>query len=166
MGQALPNDAFQKAEGRLFVSMTNATSLSKIPNVMTSTYLSNEDLIKCLMASCYIPGYAKSDAPLFDQNYDAAESPNTDKNNNRKFHKQKGKMIDGGFTDNLPLFHDIPTISVSPFSGKMDICPQDGSSSPRLSIAVKKLPIHLSYYNLGFTDCVRYLKRTNEYYES
>ena len=122
--------------------------------------------------------YAKSEAPSLDGPTGRGEGGDDSK---------RSRMIDGGFSDNLPMFQDIPTISVSPFSGKMDICPKEDSNSPRLSITVNKLPLHLSaynirrgvhalfpprkevlmnYYNMGFKDGVSYLKRTNEYRES
>ncbi|XP_063715866.1 patatin-like phospholipase domain-containing protein 4 isoform X2 [Symsagittifera roscoffensis] len=169
--KSLPEDAYVKADGRLFVSLTSAVSISKISNIVSSSYTSNDHLIQCLLASCYIPMYAKSDAP-------SLEHPDSD-----GIHRTT-RMIDGGFTDNLPLFHDIPTISVSPFSGNTDISPNETKGSPRLLFTVNKLPVHLSaynirrgvhalfpprkevlieYYDLGFSDCVDYLKRTKEY---
>lgn len=36
----------------------------------------------------------------------------------------KYRYMDGGFTDNLPIL-DKNTITISPFSGLTDICPQD-----------------------------------------
>lgn len=37
--------------------------------------------------------------------------------------------MDGGISDNLPLYELRNTITVSPFSGESDICPQDSSTS-------------------------------------
>ncbi len=37
--------------------------------------------------------------------------------------------VDGGFTDNLPQHFDGTTITVSPFSGESDICPDDASET-------------------------------------
>lgn len=37
--------------------------------------------------------------------------------------------MDGGISDNLPLSELRNTITVSPFSGESDICPQDGSTN-------------------------------------
>ncbi|KHJ84232.1 hypothetical protein OESDEN_16058 [Oesophagostomum dentatum] len=58
------------------------------------------------MASCYIP--------LYSMGY-GAQPPIVD-----------GKAcIDGGYTNNLPDFEDIRTITVSPFSGHAEISPRD-----------------------------------------
>lgn len=37
--------------------------------------------------------------------------------------------MDGGISDNLPLYELKNTITVSPFSGESDICPQDSSTN-------------------------------------
>lgn len=39
------------------------------------------------------------------------------------------RYVDGGISDNLPLYELRNTITVSPFSGESDICPQDSSTS-------------------------------------
>lgn len=39
------------------------------------------------------------------------------------------RYVDGGISDNLPLYELKNTITVSPFSGESDICPQDSSTS-------------------------------------
>ena len=36
-------------------------------------------------------------------------------------------LLDGGYSDNLPVL-DGNTITVSPFSGNSDICPQDDTA--------------------------------------
>jgi len=40
-----------------------------------------------------------------------------------KFYLQK--FVDGGMTDNLMLFEEGRTVTISPFSGPQDICPHD-----------------------------------------
>ena len=35
------------------------------------------------------------------------------------------RYVDGGMTDNLYIFEEGRTITVSPFSGNQDICPDD-----------------------------------------
>ena len=40
--------------------------------------------------------------------------------------------VDGGYTNNLPIFVDLPTITVSPFSGSAIIAPHD--DNPILSM--------------------------------
>lgn len=39
------------------------------------------------------------------------------------------RYVDGGISDNLPLYELRNTITVSPFSGESDICPQDSSTN-------------------------------------
>lgn len=39
------------------------------------------------------------------------------------------RYVDGGISDNLPLYELKNTITVSPFSGESDICPQDSSTN-------------------------------------
>ncbi|KAF1749941.1 hypothetical protein GCK72_016486 [Caenorhabditis remanei] len=38
------------------------------------------------------------------------------------------QYIDGGMTNNLPVFEDVKTITCSPFSSLADICPEDPST--------------------------------------
>ncbi|NP_001088835.1 patatin like phospholipase domain containing 4 L homeolog isoform X1 [Xenopus laevis] len=96
----LPANAHEIAEHRLYVSITNAKSRK---NCLVSHFASREELIKVLLASSYVPLYAGIKAIDY-----------------------KGeKWFDGGFTDSLPLLPTGRTITVSPFSGRIDICPQD-----------------------------------------
>ncbi len=37
------------------------------------------------------------------------------------------EYIDGGYSNNLPIFDDMETISISPFSGSAIIAPRDSS---------------------------------------
>ena len=39
------------------------------------------------------------------------------------------RYVDGGISDNLPLYELKNTLTVSPFSGESDICPQDSSTN-------------------------------------
>ncbi|KAK3699443.1 hypothetical protein QZH41_018610 [Actinostola sp. cb2023] len=71
-----------------------------------SEYESKDELMKVLLASCYIPFYVGLDFPEF-----------------------KGqKWADGGLTNNLPIPPFGHTLLISPFSGKNNhICPEDES---------------------------------------
>ena len=42
------------------------------------------------------------------------------------------RCCDGGISSNIPRCHDPDVITVSPFSGECDICPQGESYSPHL----------------------------------
>ncbi|XP_013386264.1 patatin-like phospholipase domain-containing protein 4 [Lingula anatina] len=104
----LPEDAHQMATGKLFTSLSELSRHTKprLKNILISEYDSNGFLIQCLLASCHIPGYAGTTKPL---------------------HIRGKSYIDGGFTDNLPVFPTGRTITVSPFSGHQDISPTDRS---------------------------------------
>ncbi|VDI33203.1 patatin-like phospholipase domain-containing protein 4 [Mytilus galloprovincialis] len=96
----LPEDAHQKASGKLYISLTNTRTRE---NVLVHQYPSREHLIKCLLASSHIPLYA-SRLPV-------------------KIDGQK--YMDGGITDNMVVFKNERTIQVSPFCGRQDISPND-----------------------------------------
>lgn len=100
----LPRDAYSVATDRMYISLTNMTTKK---NELVHNYSSNEELIQCILASSYIPGYSKS-PPIIIRGQ---------------------KYKDGGFTDNLPVFPEGRTILVSPFYGKQDITPNKGQST-------------------------------------
>ncbi|CAG2181897.1 unnamed protein product, partial [Oppiella nova] len=89
--------------------------------------------------------------------------------------------MDGGFSDNLPII-DKNTITVSPFSGESDICPQDDTYN-LFQVNLVNTSIMLSVGNLyrltrilfpahpevlskmcqqGFDDALRFLQRNNK----
>ncbi|KAF1644642.1 Patatin-like phospholipase domain-containing protein 4, partial [Eudyptes chrysocome] len=91
------------------------------------------------------------------------------------------KWVDGGLTNGLPILPVGRTVTISPFSGRLDICPQDKG---RVDLYVKfaKQDIMLSLANLvrlnqalfppnqekmeslyqnGFDDAVRFLLKEN-----
>ena len=94
----LPDDAHERASGRLFISLTRVRDKT---NVVLSEFRYREQLIKALLAGCFIPTYSGLVPPPF-----------------------KGvRYIDGSVTDNQPVI-DHTTVRVSPFSGEADICPR------------------------------------------
>ncbi|XP_062982431.1 patatin-like phospholipase domain-containing protein 4 isoform X3 [Elgaria multicarinata webbii] len=96
----LPPNAHEIAENRLFVSVTSAKNGK---NHLLSNFASREDLVKALLASSFIPLYAGINAVDY-----------------------KGqKWLDGGLTNGLPILPVGRTVTVSPFCGRLDICPQD-----------------------------------------
>ncbi|CAI2354993.1 unnamed protein product [Caenorhabditis sp. 36 PRJEB53466] len=100
----LPTE-ISKAHGKLHISITNRR---KWENVMINQFDSRDHLISCLLASCYIPMYSmgyRGVPPVINEE----------------------EYIDGGMTNNLPTFSDIPTITCSPFSSQADVCPPDPS---------------------------------------
>uniref|UniRef100_A0A4X1VXT1 PNPLA domain-containing protein n=1 Tax=Sus scrofa TaxID=9823 RepID=A0A4X1VXT1_PIG len=57
------------------------------------------------------------------------------------------RYVDGGISDNLPLYELKSTITVSPFSGESDICPQDSSTNIH-ELRVTNTSIQFSLRNL------------------
>ncbi|KAM9785609.1 patatin-like phospholipase domain-containing protein 4 [Neosynchiropus ocellatus] len=98
----LPHDAHQLASGRLVVGLTRMTDGE---HVSVSEYQSKEDVIQALLCSCYVPAYCGLQPPSFHGEH----------------------YVDGGFTSMQPVL-PLPcsqTLTVSPFSGEADICPDD-----------------------------------------
>ena len=57
------------------------------------------------------------------------------------------RVIDGGYSDNSPIL-DQHTVTVSPFCGNSDICPQDDYILTVLQIQVAGTSIEMSKDNL------------------
>lgn len=93
----LPDDAHERASGRLFISLTRIRDKT---NVILSQFQYREQLIKAVLAGCFIPTYSGLLPPPF----------------------MGVRYIDGSVTNNLPVI-DHNTVRVSPFSGEADICP-------------------------------------------
>lgn len=86
----LPTDAHLRSCGKLFISVTRATTLR---NEVFNKYESRDELIEVMLASFFVPVIAGLIPP-----------------------KLRGiRYIDGGFSDNLPV-QDENTITVSPFA--------------------------------------------------
>uniref|UniRef100_A0A8C0U997 Patatin like phospholipase domain containing 4 n=2 Tax=Paridae TaxID=9153 RepID=A0A8C0U997_CYACU len=152
----LPSDVHEIAENRLYVSVTNSKSGE---NHLVSNFASREDLIKVLLASSFIPVYAGIKPVEF-----------------------KGqKWVDGGLTNGLPILPFGRTVTISPFSGRLDICPQDkGRVDLYVKLAKQDMMLSLanlvrlnqalfppdqekmeSLYQNGFDDAVRFLLKEN-----
>ncbi|KAM4846458.1 patatin-like phospholipase domain-containing protein 2 [Thomomys bottae] len=100
----LPPDSHERASGRLGISLTR---VSDGENVIISQFNSKEELIQANVCSTFIPVYCGLIPPSL----------------------QGVRYVDGGISDNLPLYELKNTITVSPFSGESDICPQDSSTN-------------------------------------
>jgi len=85
---------YKKANDRLYISITEQghSFLPIAQNRLVSQFNSDEELVKSLLASCYIPGYYEE--PVFINNK---------------------VCLDGGFSNNRPRI-DARTIVVSPYS--------------------------------------------------
>ncbi|XP_033834686.1 patatin-like phospholipase domain-containing protein 4 [Periophthalmus magnuspinnatus] len=150
----LPSDAHSKANDRLYVSLTHSKTGK---NQIVSKYNSREELLKALLASCFVPFYAGLKPVEF-----------------------RGEMwVDGGFTDSLPILPFGRTVTVSPFSGQQDVCPvHRGLSHRHLHLANMKVMASLEnfkrlnralfpptqsqmkeFYQEGFNDALRFMQR-------
>ncbi|KAI6225096.1 Patatin-like phospholipase domain-containing protein 4 [Aphelenchoides fujianensis] len=85
--------------------------------------------------------------------------------------------IDGGYTNNLPIFEDMPTITVSPFSGSALIAPQDRNRFEwRMTLGSQIMKVNMqnilrgahslfppssnvlhAYYEMGYRDGLKFL---------
>uniref|UniRef100_A0A8C9P0E6 triacylglycerol lipase n=1 Tax=Spermophilus dauricus TaxID=99837 RepID=A0A8C9P0E6_SPEDA len=102
--KTLPADSHERASGRLGISLTR---VSDGENVIITHFDSKEELIQANVCSTFIPVYCGLIPPSL----------------------QGVRYVDGGISDNLPLYELKNTITVSPFSGESDICPQDSSTN-------------------------------------
>ncbi|XP_075401283.1 patatin-like phospholipase domain-containing protein 2 [Tenrec ecaudatus] len=102
--KTLPVDCHEQVNGRLGISLTR---VSDGENVIISHFNSKEELIQANICSTFIPVYCGLIPPTL----------------------QGVRYVDGGISDNLPLYELKNTITVSPFSGESDICPQDSSTN-------------------------------------
>ncbi|XP_023053932.1 patatin-like phospholipase domain-containing protein 4 isoform X2 [Piliocolobus tephrosceles] len=156
MESILPPNAHELAQNRLHVSITNTRTRE---NHLVSTFSSREDLIKVLLASSFVPIYA-----------------------GLKPVEYKGqKWVDGGLTNALPILPVGRTVTISPFSGRLDISPQDkGQLDLYVNIAKQDIMLSLanlvrlnqapfppskrkmeSLYQCGFDDTIKFLLKEN-----
>ncbi|XP_059189034.1 patatin-like phospholipase domain-containing protein 2, partial [Centropristis striata] len=98
----VPDDAYKLANGRLSVSMTR---LSDGKHIIMSEFQSKEDIVQALLCSCFVPVYCGMLPPSLKGEY----------------------YVDGGFSNMQPILAvaNGQTLTVSPFSGEIDICPAD-----------------------------------------
>ncbi|CAM4685408.1 unnamed protein product [Caretta caretta] len=152
----LPENSHQVASGRLHISLTRVMDGQ---NVMVSEFSSKEDLIQALICSCFVPIYCGFIPPSF----------------------RGVRYVDGGFT-NLQPCSDLETvITVSPFTGELDICPRDCPAifysfqilNSSIQISMENLcrfsyalfpPSYLvlnEFFSRGYQDAVLFLHRNN-----
>ncbi|XP_056657077.1 patatin-like phospholipase domain-containing protein 2 isoform X2 [Monodelphis domestica] len=152
--KTLPADAHEHANGRLGISLTR---VSDGENVLLSHFNSREELVQANVCSTFIPVYCGLIPPTL----------------------QGVRYVDGGISDNLPLYELKSTITVSPFSGESDICPQDSSTNIH-ELRVTNTSIQFNLRNLyrlskalfppeplvlremckqGYRDALRFLRR-------
>ncbi|XP_050548798.1 1-acylglycerol-3-phosphate O-acyltransferase Pnpla3-like isoform X2 [Daktulosphaira vitifoliae] len=155
LNEDIPDDVHERVTGKLFVSLTRVPDGK---NVIKSEFSTKEEVIQTLLASAFIPVFSGYVPPMIGEY----------------------RYIDGGFSDNLPIL-DKHTITVSPFSGLSDICPQDNSDLKYLvNIANNSFELTKSncfrlarimfppepemvsqLCNQGFDDALRFLQKNN-----
>ncbi len=59
--ESVPSDAHSRCSGRLTVSITN----TDLRNKLVSRFDSRQDLIDCLICSCFVPGFSGYVAPVY-----------------------------------------------------------------------------------------------------
>lgn len=101
----IPEDGHIRASGRLFLSLTRATTLT---NEIVSEYSSRDELVRAILCCCFLPFISGFSVPSF---------------NGRKY-------IDGGMSNNMPL-KGPNTLTINAFSGDFDICPEDPDGPER-----------------------------------
>lgn len=158
LNNSLTDDIHILASGNLHVSLTR---IEDGQNVIISQFDSKEDVIQALICSSFIPFWSGFIPP-----------------------KYKGvSYMDGGFSNNLLKFEDqTTTITVSPFAGEADICPQDdymhllqiSLSNTSFSISPGNMYRVLNsllppppealgkLYDQGFSDALRYLRERKQ----
>jgi len=153
----IPDD-ISPAQGHLFVSLTRIKDRS---NKLISSYTDRQHLMDCLNASCYHPLYSEG----------FSKPPEID-----------GEVcIDGAYSNNLPLFSDLLTITISPFSGSAVISPQDENMFDwKMFLGNQYLNVNLenvirgaqalfppkgdvltAYYEMGYQDAMKFLLENN-----
>jgi len=150
----LPDDVHLKLDGKLHVSLTKVYDGK---NLLVNQFASKQEVIDVILASAFIPVFSGWLPPRY----------------------RGTRVIDGGYSDNSPIL-DSQTVTVSPFCGNSDICPQDDYILTVLQIQVAGTSIEMSKDNLirlsrvlmppdpevlskyckqGFEDCLRFLQR-------
>ncbi|CAL1282007.1 unnamed protein product [Larinioides sclopetarius] len=95
----LPQDAHLHCDGRLYVSVTRYDNGK---NALLNRFRSREELLQALTCSCFIPVYCGYEPPEFNG----------------------VAYVDAALSNNSPWINEY-TVSVAPFSGNSDICPEN-----------------------------------------
>nr|XP_004650689.1 patatin-like phospholipase domain-containing protein 5 [Jaculus jaculus] len=116
----LPSDSHILASQRLGISLTHWPDGR---NYIVTDFATRDELIQALVCTLYFPLYCGNIPPEF----------------------RGERYIDGALSNNLPFADSLSTITVSPFHGTVDICPQSSSAS-----------LHeLNTFNASFQICTK-----------
>ncbi|XP_055483160.1 patatin-like phospholipase domain-containing protein 5 [Psammomys obesus] len=122
----LPDNCHILASQRLGISVTRWYDGQ---NYIITDFATRDELIQALICTLYFPLYCGTIPPVF----------------------RGERYIDGALSNNLPFSDSPTTITVSPFHGTVDICPQSTSPSlHELTILNASLQICTSNFYMGF----------------
>uniref|UniRef100_A0A452V2B7 triacylglycerol lipase n=1 Tax=Ursus maritimus TaxID=29073 RepID=A0A452V2B7_URSMA len=126
----LPSNIHILASQRLGISLTHWPDGR---NIIVTSFATREEVIQALVCSLYFPFYCGTIPPEF----------------------RGERYIDGALSNNLP-FADCPSIiTVSPFHGTVDICPQSTSASMHeLNAFNASFQISMKNFFLGFISLI------------
>ncbi|XP_028644625.1 patatin-like phospholipase domain-containing protein 5 isoform X2 [Grammomys surdaster] len=151
---SLPDNCHILASQKLGISLTRWPDGK---NIIVTDFATRDELIQALICSLYFPLYCGIIPPAF----------------------RGERFIDGALSNNLP-FSDCPaTITVSPYNGTVDICPQSTSHSlfeltafnasfqistnnfflGVISLFPPKPEVVADYCRQGYLDALRFLER-------
>ncbi|XP_043297457.1 patatin-like phospholipase domain-containing protein 5 isoform X4 [Cervus canadensis] len=126
----MPADVHILASQRLGISLTHCPNGE---NVIVTDFATRDEVIEALVCSVYFPFYCGTIPPTF-----------------------RGKRyIDGALSNNLPFADSPSAITVSPFHGTVDICPQSCSASiHELNAFNASFQISTENFFLGITSLI------------
>ncbi|XP_043738252.1 patatin-like phospholipase domain-containing protein 5 isoform X2 [Cervus elaphus] len=126
----MPADVHILASQRLGISLTHWPDGE---NVIVTDFATRDEVIEALVCSVYFPFYCGTIPPTF-----------------------RGKRyIDGALSNNLPFADSPSAITVSPFHGTVDICPQSCSASiHELNAFNASFQISTENFFLGITSLI------------
>ncbi|XP_006866961.1 PREDICTED: patatin-like phospholipase domain-containing protein 5 [Chrysochloris asiatica] len=150
----LPANAHILASQRLGISLTRWPDGK---NIIVTNFATRDELIQAVICSMYIPFYCCMIPPEF----------------------RGERYLDGGLSNNIPFKDNEFTITVSPFPGTLDICPQSTSanmhemSTFNLNLQISTMNVFLMFLALfppspevvanicrqGYLDALRFLER-------
>ncbi|XP_045870013.1 patatin-like phospholipase domain-containing protein 5 [Meles meles] len=126
----LPSDIHILASQRLGISLTRWPDGH---NIIVTDFATRDEVIQALVCTLYFPFYCGTIPPEF----------------------RGERYIDGALSNNLPFADSPSTITVSPFHGTVDICPQSSSASMHeLNAFNASFQISTKNFFLGFASLI------------
>ncbi|XP_077613993.1 patatin-like phospholipase domain-containing protein 5 [Crocuta crocuta] len=128
--EELPADIHILASQRLGISLTRWPDGH---NIIVTDFATRSEVIQALVCTLYFPFYCGTIPPEF----------------------RGERYIDGALSNNLPFADSPSTITVSPFHGTVDICPQSTSASiHELNAFNASFQISTKNFFLGFASLI------------